>query len=114
MKSSERTWRYSSILIVALSGISTAGADDYFDPDFLTTPSGEAINVDLSAFEKSSFIRNLRVDIYLNDKYVNTQEILFYSDKNTHKLRPCFTDTELADYGIKPEYYSLPDQSGLC
>ncbi len=115
MKSSERTWRYSSILIVALSGINTAGADDYFDPDFLTTPSGEALNVDLSAFEKSSFIPGTyRVDIYLNDKYVNTQEILFYSDKNTHKLRPCFTDTELADYGIKPEYYSLPDQSGDC
>lgn len=115
MKSSERTLCYSSILIAALSGISTAGADDYFDPDFLTSPSGKALNIDLTAFEKSSFIPGTyRVDVYLNDKYVNTQEILFYTDKNTHKLRPCFTDTELADYGIKPEYYSLLDKSGNC
>ncbi|MBA5806644.1 fimbrial biogenesis outer membrane usher protein [Morganella morganii] len=115
MKSSERTLCYSSILIAVLSGISTAGADDYFDPDFLTSPSGEALNVDLSAFEKSSFIPgNYRVDIYLNDKYVNTQEILFYNDKNANKLRPCFSDVQLADFGIKPEYYSLLDKSGNC
>lgn len=56
MTSSERTLCYSSILIAALSGISTAGADDYFDPDFLTSPSGKALNIDLTAFEKSSFI----------------------------------------------------------
>lgn len=59
MKSSERTLSYSSILIVVLFGVNIAKADDYFDPDFLTSPSGEALNVDLSAFEKSSFIPEL-------------------------------------------------------
>ena len=115
MKSSERTLSYSSILIVVLFGVNIAKADDYFDPDFLTSPSGEALNVDLSAFEKSSFIPGTyRVDVYLNEKYVNTQEVLLNLDKNTNKLQPCFSDVQLADYGIKPEYYSLLDKSGDC
>lgn len=115
MKSSERTLSYSSILIVVLFGVNIAKADDYFDPDFLTSPSGEALNVDLSAFEKSSFIPGTyRVDVYLNEKYVNTQEVLLNLDKNTNKLQPCFSDVQLADYGIKPEYYSLLDKSGGC
>lgn len=115
MKSSERTLSYSSILIAVLLNMNTVRADDYFDPDFLTSPSGEALDIDLSSFEKSSFIPGTyRVDVYLNEKYVNTQEILFYNDNNTNKLRPCFSDAQLADYGIKPEYYSLLDKSGDC
>ncbi|WP_082956854.1 fimbria/pilus outer membrane usher protein [Morganella psychrotolerans] len=113
--SSARTFLYSSIMTVILLDINTAKADDYFDPAFVTDPSGKVLDVDLSPFEKSSFIPGIyRVDIYVNDQYANTQEILFYSDKNQGQLQPCLSDTLLAEYGVKPEYYALLEKSGEC
>lgn len=115
LRAPARTEIYSSIIAVILLNINQAKADDYFDPAFVTDPSGKAVSIDLSSFERASFIPGTyRVDIYLNEQYVNSQDILFFGDKNTGELQPCLSDTQLAGYGIKPEFYSLLDKSGEC
>lgn len=115
IKSSAKVIICSSIITASLLDMNSAKADDYFDPAFVTDPTGEKINIDLSLFERSSFLPGVyRVDIYLNERYVNTQDILLLEDKNSNRLQPCMSDTQVAEYGIKPEYYSLLDKSGEC
>lgn len=96
-------------------------ADNYFNPAFLSDdPHAVA---DLSHFEKSDSQApgKYHVDIYLNDEFVDSEDVTFAAAKNKNDakddtgLQPCFTAGRMEGMGINmkafPELAKLaPEQ----
>ncbi|MCH7372206.1 fimbrial biogenesis usher protein [Aeromonas sp. MR16] len=106
----------SKSLTVLLAGwvvISDARADVQFNPAFLSgDPSAVA---DLAAFENNGQLPGTyRVDIYLNDQFVDTRDMAFVastSEKDGDGLSPVLSVDELIAMGIDAQ--TLPEsQSG--
>ncbi|MEX3137563.1 fimbrial biogenesis usher protein [Serratia ureilytica] len=85
-----------------------ASADLHFNPRFLVD-NPEAV-ADLSQFEKGLELPpgTYRVDMYLNDTFVSTRDILFQTLKgqSTSELTPCFNGKQLLGLGVNTS--SLP------
>ncbi|EFC0622921.1 fimbrial protein [Escherichia coli] len=85
-------------LALCLAGF--ARADLYFNPRFLADdPSAVA---DLSGFENGQEVPSgtYRVDIYLNDGFITTRDVMFNAGANGHRLEPCLTRSQLAGMGV--------------
>lgn len=85
-------------LALCLAGF--ARADLYFNPRFLADdPSAVA---DLSGFENGQEVPSgtYRVDIYLNDGFITTRDVMFNAGANDHRLEPCLTRSQLAGMGV--------------
>lgn len=104
------------ILLSLLSSADLVCAEDYFEPAFVTDPSGKRLSVDLTPFRKSAYLPGTyHVDIFINDNYVDTRDINFTaSDGNSEELIPCLPDTLLIQYGIKADNYLSDNHSGQC
>lgn len=91
-------------------------ADDYFDPAFITDPSGKHLSVDLTPFRRSAYLPgSYYTDIFINDNYVDTKHINFTENKNNpNELSPCLTDKQLIQYGIKADNYLKESDRGQC
>lgn len=77
-----------------------AQAELYFNPRFLS--DDPAAVADLSGFEQGQALPpgTYRVDIYLNDGYMATQDLSFHTGENSHELVPCLTRTQLSSMGV--------------
>lgn len=100
---------YKTILPVAFGVIPFAShADNYFNPAFL---SGDASSVaDLSRFESSNGQApgKYRVDVYLNNQFVATEDVSFKAEKNNEDdtgLTPVFTLARLEAMGVNPNAF---------
>lgn len=95
-------------------------ADNYFNPAFLSDdPNAVA---DLSHFEKgdSQAPGKYHVDIYLNDQFIDAEDVNFTAVKNTKEakddtgLAPCFTRARLEGMGVNlkafPELATLAQE----
>lgn len=87
-------------------------ASDYFDPAFLETGGAPRTAVDLSLFEnKDSQTPGVyRVDLFLNNKMIDTRDITFRLEENAqHKniLAPCLSRETLQSFGVKTAAFPL-------
>lgn len=99
-----------AILLAGLTIVSDAHADTQFNPAFLSgDPSAVA---DLAMFDKSGQLPgNYRVDVFLNDQYVDTRDMLFVvssSEKDGDGLQPVFYADDLIALGIDAQIFSEP------
>lgn len=75
-------------------------AELYFNPRFFADdPSAVA---DLSAFENGQEVPpgTYRVDIYLNDGFMTTRDVIFNRGGNDRGVSPCMTRGQLASMGV--------------
>lgn len=85
-------------------------AEQYFDPAFLTDGHSSVKVSDLSHFEHSGFQLPgvYRVEISVNDTYIATRDISFYSVTSAEKkdqLAPCIDLATLEQYGVQSQLY---------
>lgn len=91
-------------LTIAL-GLATAvfpvNAKYYFNPQFLSNNLAKSVN--LSAFTKKRKAppSTYQVNIYLNNKFITSQNITFIANNNNAKLIPCLSTNLLVSLGIK-------------
>lgn len=105
-------------ILMGISG--SVQARDYFNPALLElgSPSSDQ-PVDLSVFEEGEAQApgQYRVDIYLNDQMVETQEVDFVLQKNAagkDELQPCLSVEQLASMGVKVEAFPALLAAGQC
>jgi len=93
---------------------SKAIARDFFNPAFLNGINGSHTAPNLSAFENenSQSPGVYRVDILINDTFIDTRDVEFKLnntvDKN-NKLKPCFSVQDFKAFGVRTE--SFPELS---
>ncbi|ECG8590414.1 outer membrane usher protein FimD [Salmonella enterica subsp. salamae] len=110
-------YKIYKIILPAVVGLFpfSSRAENYFNPAFL---SGDASAVaDLSRFEDSNGQApgKYRVDIYLNNQFVATEDVNFRVDKNSKDetgLAPCFSLARMEAMGLNPKAY--PDLAKLA
>ncbi|QLK63803.1 fimbria/pilus outer membrane usher protein (plasmid) [Enterobacteriaceae bacterium Kacie_13] len=86
-----------------ISGGAFADGDIYFNPQALDMRGGNGqVVADLSAFENGAQLPgNYRVDIYLNNNFIETRDVEFVADGKN--LVPVLTAKYWRELGIKPE-----------
>ncbi len=87
------------VALLAFSGADVR-AQSNFNPYFLSDdPSAVA---DLSRFEKGQIVPpgTYRVDIYLNDNYVTTRDVMFNASQNGPELEACLSSKQLSAMGV--------------
>lgn len=86
----------------------------WFNPALLAIGNPNQQHVDLSVFEEGAQLPGkYRVDIYINQDKIETDEILFTLDSSDGKeksLQPCLSEATLKKYGVKTDLF--PDLSG--
>lgn len=104
------TARIISLAYFIGMSISAARAELYFNPRFLSDDPD--VVADLSAFSRGQEIPpgTYRVDVYMNDVYISTQDIEFQPSKEG-KLMPCLTPTQIESMGVNK--YSVPGMDKL-
>lgn len=87
-----------------------AQADNYFNPAFLSDdPSAVA---SLKRFEKGHGAGKYRVDIYLNETYISTEDVVFEASADSKSdIVPCLTRVRLEKLGV--EIKAFPDIAAL-
>jgi outer membrane usher protein len=87
------------VLIIAMQGV-PAQAELYFNPRFLS--DDPAAVADLSGFAKGQEVPpgTYRVDIYLNNGFITTRDVIFQAEKDGQGLAPCLTRGQLASMGV--------------
>lgn len=99
-----------TIILPTVMGFSpfSGHAENYFNPAFL---SGDASAVaDLSRFENNNgqIPGKYRVDIYLNNRFVSTEDVNFKAAKNSKDdsgLTPCFTLARMEAMGLNAKAF---------
>lgn len=90
------------MVMFILSANNAIASENYFNPAFLSSDL-KAV-ADLSRFEQNHQVPGeYRVDIYLNDEYKETRNILFVSDtedKVNKKVKPARSENEADDTGL--------------
>lgn len=94
-------------------------ARDYFDSHFLQIGGGPQTTTDLSAYDNahSQAPGNYRVDIWLNNHFLETKTLPFIAAKdpeNQGALSPCITLTQLKSWGVKVEAFSALQAHSQC
>lgn len=84
-----------SMALCAMFQVSYVQAELYFNPRFLADDP-EAV-ADLSSFENGQEVPpgTYRVDIFLNDGFINTRDITFKPSGSGHGLNPCISRSML-------------------
>ncbi|CAI1222912.1 Outer membrane usher protein fimD precursor [Serratia fonticola] len=88
------------LALLLVASTSYVSADHYFNPRFVASdPESVA---DLSSFEKGLEAPpgTYRVDIYMNDGYMTTQDITFDKSDDGKNLEPCLTRSQLSSFGV--------------
>mgnify|MGYP005982630581 CR=1 FL=1 len=95
-----RHLRQLPVAILLASPTFFAQAELYFNPRFLA--DDPAAVADLSGFEQGQELPpgTYRVDIYLNDGYMTTRDVVFNAPADGHGLMPCLTRGQLAGMGL--------------
>ncbi|MBL5926032.1 fimbrial biogenesis usher protein [Enterobacter asburiae] len=77
-----------------------ANAQFYFNPNFLSDDKSAV--ADLSRFENGQEVLpgTYRVDIYLNDGFILTQDVAFNAESHGNGLVPCLTRSQLSSMGV--------------
>ncbi|WP_262804330.1 fimbria/pilus outer membrane usher protein [Enterobacter bugandensis] len=107
----------SAQIAILTAGTDSAHARDYFNPALLELGAPSDQPVDLSAFEiqGGQIPGNYLVDIYINDKKMETRDVEFRSKKDTNgkeTLLPCLPVEILKGWGVKTESFpelGVPD-----
>ena len=99
----------TSLALMIMLGSGRAQAENYFNPSFLSDdPSAVA---SLSRFEKNDAqVPGIyRVDIYVNDTFIKTQDIKFSNAQSVKNngLQSCMTVKDLNDLGVNTK--ALPE-----
>ncbi|MDQ7099072.1 MULTISPECIES: fimbrial biogenesis usher protein [unclassified Serratia (in: enterobacteria)] len=89
-----------SVMVILFISTSPTYAENYFNPRFLADDP-ESI-ADLSGFEKGLEAPpgSYRVDIYMNDGYMTTRDVIFNKSDDGKKLEPCLTRSQLSVLGV--------------
>ncbi len=100
-----RTRLQKLYLVLTLSFvINKSYAADYFNPALLELNDDKSLSSDLSIFENGGQVPGVyRVDIYVNEKYVQTADINFEKNegaKDGEYLKPCLTADKMRSLGI--------------
>ncbi|WP_280514844.1 FimD/PapC N-terminal domain-containing protein [Candidatus Symbiopectobacterium sp. 'North America'] len=76
-------------------------AEDYFSPDFIETRENIPCDIDLSRFSKTDgqLPGIYHVDVYLNEKYIESRDISFIGNMNA--LAPVLTPADFVKWGVK-------------
>lgn len=117
-------YKYTTISL-AILGLCFSGyaarvvARDFFNPAFLTGTNGSMTAPDLSVFEKekSQSPGTYRVDIIINDSFIDTRDVNFIANNNngTNALKPCFSVQQLKAFGIRTDVFpQLKDDAQGC
>lgn len=123
MNNNHNKWRLNGIagaLAVALiPACETALARDVFNPALLEMDGPQTGVKDLSAYEQAGGQQpgTYRVDIYLNNVFMNTQDVTFQQSQvqGETELRPCLSVKELAEWGVRvAQFPELGRQSPDC
>lgn len=98
---------------------STVHARDYFNPALLEAGNTQQATMDLSSFEAGEQAPGkYHVDIYINNKIVDTQDLEFKSKTDTsgkQVLQPCLSVSLLESYGVKTSLFpELKDSEGCA
>ncbi|HFT5239747.1 TPA: fimbrial biogenesis usher protein [Yersinia enterocolitica] len=101
-----------TMMLLALSGDASARAEHYFNPRFLSDDPAKV--ADLSGFEKGLEAPPgiYRVDIYMNDGFMSTQDVSFQPDNDHKALLPCLTNSQLTSMGVNTR--SVPGMAVLA
>ncbi|WP_072129020.1 fimbria/pilus outer membrane usher protein [Kluyvera genomosp. 1] len=107
------------ILLIIYSSSEVASAREHFNPALLETGQGISANVDLSAYERGSQAPGkYRVDIYLNNKQVDTRDVDFIeqiASADKSNLIPCLSLKQLKEWGVKiDEYPGIATDDSRC
>nr|WP_225614591.1 fimbria/pilus outer membrane usher protein [Pantoea sp. PNT02] len=94
------------------SGAAVAETETYFNPQALRMPGSNQSIADLSTFEQGGQLPgHYRVDIFLNNNYLETRDVEFVSHNN--QLVPVLSAKYWRDLGLKPDasaaLTALPD-----
>lgn len=106
----------STLVLLCCTRPALVLADIYFNPRFLT--EDQTAKVDLSGFEKGQELPpgTYHVDVYLNEDFINTQDITFTENEQRSDLVPCLTSNQLSSMGVNttkvPAITALA--SGVC
>lgn len=108
----DRHFNFTLILLVLIITICSQSvhAELYFNPRFLSDdPSAVA---DLSGFEKGQEVPpgTYRVDTYMNNTFITTQDVAFRAGNNGYGLEPCFTRSQLSAMGVDTQSVSEIDE----
>jgi outer membrane usher protein len=109
----------SGMIPFCFSASNLAYAQDHFNPNLLNTSDAAPSEVDLSHYENGiQAPGKYRVDVYINQKMVDTQEITFNLNneaKGDQALQPCLSVEQLSAWGVKTENYpELSVQGNQC
>ncbi|WP_042806372.1 fimbria/pilus outer membrane usher protein, partial [Yersinia massiliensis] len=101
-----------AVMLLVLCGNASVRAENYFNPRFLSDDPAKV--ADLSGFEKGLEAPPgiYRVDIYMNDGFMSTQDVSFQPDSDHKVLLPCLTHSQLASMGVNTR--SIPGMAVLA
>ncbi|EJT7259154.1 fimbrial biogenesis outer membrane usher protein [Salmonella enterica] len=99
----------------AISCVGMAQAEDYFNPALLSvgglSPASSTV-ADLSRFEKGEQMPGrYRVDVYVNDQYVEARDVDFVPEGDGGALVPDLTLADYVSLGLKAE--AVPALAGM-
>lgn len=94
------TFTRLSLALLFVFATFPAKASLYFNPRFLA--DDPAAVADLSRFESGQEAPpgTYRVDIYLNNGFITTRDVVFTADESDKGITPCLTQKQLASMGI--------------
>ncbi|WP_193015409.1 MULTISPECIES: fimbria/pilus outer membrane usher protein [Gammaproteobacteria] len=103
-------------VIVVGATANYAIATDYFSPNSLSVIDGQNI-ADIESLEQFSkpggqLAGKYRVDIFINNNIVDSQDITFITDETTGQLIPVLTKEDLSDWGVKVD--AIPTLTSLA
>ncbi|EPE4835441.1 fimbria/pilus outer membrane usher protein [Yersinia enterocolitica] len=111
-QSTEFTLFPTLVGVVFLAGTSTAESRDYFDPGLLSLTGGQAVAIDLSAFETAGQIPpgSYLVSMFVNQMHLGQHQLMFKATPQG-KVEPELTPAFLNEMGVNTQ--ALPSFIGL-
>ena len=100
---SASAWALPAAPVVPVSPMeASAAAADPGYVEFSSAFTGRGQGVDVSRFEKSSYVPagSYRVDLYVNDGRIAREDVVFRTVAGSDRATPCFTDVLLQQMGV--------------
>lgn len=111
--------RLASFIFCILATLSHPSmARDYFDPTLIELDDPSMKGADLSSFETGSQMPGTyRVDVVLDDQYVDALDVPFVTVKSAdgeETLQPCLKTEWLKNWGVKTDLFPGLNSKGDC
>jgi outer membrane usher protein len=112
-------WLISCQVAISMAMPGSVQARDYFNPALLELGNPSQRGADLTVFEDglTQAPGNYRVDVYLNNSMIDTQELDFSlqrSPTGEDSLQPCLSSDMLEAMGVKSASFPAISASGAC